>query len=118
MPTAPNVKIEQAVVDPKEQAKQTKSILSSEQAPTTVEQTPDFNTWRRIRDELGQPFDPERVTLRQMRQLRKDPMIAFGLHYIKVPLVTSEWHIEARDKNGPNAQVAAFVDAVLRKIYA
>lgn len=114
-----NVKIpDETIVDPKEQAKLEKSIYGLEQAPTVAEQTPDFNTWQRMRDVLGPPFDNERVTLNQMRQLRKDPMIGFGLHYIKVPIARSEWHIDARDKNGVNAQVAAFVDACIRIIWA
>jgi hypothetical protein len=45
-------------------------------------------------------------------------MIGFALHYRKVPLARAEWYIDARDKKGPNAQIAAFVDACLRKIYA
>lgn len=110
--------IESTQADPKEVAKVTKAILSKEQAPTSAQMTPDWTTWQAMRDVLGPPFDAERVTVRQMRQLRKDPMIAFGLHFRKVPLVRAEWHIDARDKSGPNAQVAAFVDAAIRQIYA
>lgn len=111
-------KLEQQGVDPRENAKMEKSVRGLEQAPTVVEQTPDQNTWQQMRDQLGPPFDNERITLRQCRQLRKDPMIAFGLHYIKVPLVVAPWHINAVDKDGPNAQIAAFVDAALRPVYA
>lgn len=119
MPTGPRKpQIPTQEVDPKEAAKLEASVLRRDQAPTLQDQTPDKTAWTTQRDELGPPFDSERVTLRQMRQLRKDPMIAFGLHYIKVPLAKAEWHIEARDKNGPNAQVAAFVDACLRIIYS
>lgn len=113
----PQIPIEEEV-DPKYRERMERSILSRDQAPTMAEQTPDFSTWQKLRDELGPPFDNERVTLRQMRQLRKDPMIAFGLHYRKVPIARAEWHIEARDKNGVNAQVQAFLDAALRRIYA
>ena len=113
-----NIKIDVATPpDPKEVDKLVKSTTSAEQAPTTAQQTPTQAQWQAQRDVLGPPFDSERVTLAQMRQMRKDAMIAFGLHYIKVPLVRAEWHIEARDKNGPNAQVAAFIDAALRQIY-
>lgn len=111
-------KIETTLVDPKELEKMRKSVLSAEQAPALSEMTPDQNTWSQFRDQLGPPFDSERVTLGQCRQIRKDPMVAFGLHYRKVPLARAEWHIDAYDKNGPNPQVAAFVDACLRKIYA
>ena len=112
------VKIDEGGVDPKEAGKIEKSVKGIDQAPTVAQQTPTQDAWTAMRDVLGPPFDSERVTLYQMRQMRKDAMIAFGLHYIKVPLVRAEWHIEARDKDGPNAQVAAFVDAALRPIYA
>ena len=114
----PKVKIDEGGVDPKEAAKIEKSVKGADQAPTVAQQTPTQDVWTAMSTALGPPFDSERVTLYQMRQMRKDAMIAFGLHYIKVPLVRAEWHIEARDKDGPNAQVAAFVDACLRMIYA
>jgi hypothetical protein len=111
-------KIEAAIVDPKDQDKQIKSVIGTEQAPTLAELSPDTNQWLQFGTQLGPPFDSERVTLTQCRQIRKDPMVAFGMHYRKVPLVRAEWHIDARDNNGPNPQVAAFVDSALRKIYA
>jgi hypothetical protein len=111
-------KIEAVIVDPKDQEKQIKSVIGTEQAPTLRELSPDQNAWTQFGTQLGPPFDSERVTLAQCRQIRKDPMVAFGMHYRKVPLVRAEWHIDARDKNGPNPQVASFVDSALRKIYA
>ena len=105
-------------IDPKLRDKMERSVLSRDQAPTMAEQTPDFSTWQRNRSELGPPFDNERITLAQMRQIRKDPMVAFGLHYRKVPLARTEFHMEARDRNGKNPQVAAFVDSCIRRIYA
>lgn len=105
-------------LDPKEADKLTRSVLSRDEAPTVSGLTPDFNTWQRNRDVLGPPFDDERITVAQMRQIRKEPMIAFGLHYRKVPIARAEWHINARDKNGKNPQVAAFVDAAIRRIWA
>jgi hypothetical protein len=113
-----NVKIDEGGVTPEDEAKIEKSVKGLDQAPTTAQMTPSQDQWTAFSTQLGPPFDSERVTLYQMRQMRKDAMIAFGLHYIKVPLVRAEWHIEARDKNGPNAQVAAFIDAALRPIYA
>lgn len=113
-----NSKIPVQEADPKEVEKLGKSIISKDQAPTVGEQTTSKTDWTRFSTQLGPPFDSERITLAQCRQIRKDPMVAFGLHYRKVPLVTSEWHINARDKKGPNPQVAAFVDACLRPIFA
>lgn len=111
-------KIESVITDPKEADKERKSLLGGEQAPTAAEMTPDAATAQANRATLGPPFDVERITLAQCRQIRKDPMVAFGLHFMKVPLVRAEWHIDARDRNGVNPQIAAFVDASLRQIYA
>jgi len=112
------VKIDEGGVDPKEAGKIEKSVKGTTQAPTVAQQTPAQDAWTAMSTALGPPFDSERITLYQMRQMRKDAMIGFGLHYIKVPIARAEWHIEARDKDGPNAQVAAFLDACLRPIYA
>lgn len=117
--SAVNTQIETAEVDPKELAKLEKSINSRDQAPTVAQSTPTNDDWKRFSTTLANPFDKDRApTLAQLRQIRKDPMIAFGLHYIKVPIGRANWVINARDKNGPNAQVAAFIDAAMRKIYA
>jgi len=113
-----NAKIDTATLDPKQQDKLIKSVVSAEQAPTTAQMTPTTGQFAALSSQLGPPFDSERVTFSQMRQMRKDSMIAFGLHYIKVPLARADWHIDARDKNGPNAQIAAFIDSALRPIYA
>lgn len=111
-------KIESGQVDPKEVAAIEKSLKGKEQAPTIAEQSLSSVDWKRVRDELGQPFDFERLSIKKLRQLRLDAMIAFGLHYRKTPLVRAQYHVEARDKNGPNAQVAGFMDAAWRKIHA
>jgi hypothetical protein len=113
-----NVQIDQTIIDAKENEKLEKALSSRDQAPTASEVTPSNDDWKRFSTTLGPPFDSERITLKQCRQIRKDPMVAFGLHYIKVPIARANWLIDARDKNGPNAQVAAFIDAALRKIYA
>jgi len=118
MPQVRKPKIETEGIDPKELQKLERAVLSGSEAPTTAQQTPEAQDWDRFRDSPGPPFDAERLTLAQMRQIRKHPMIAFGLHYRKVPIARSEWHIQARDKNGPNAQVAGFVDASLREIFS
>jgi hypothetical protein len=114
-----NTQIEESIVDPKELLKLEKSINSRDQAPTVAQSTPDSAAWKKTSTTLAQPYDSDRPpTLAQLRQIRKDPMIAFGLHYIKVPIARANWMIDARDKNGPNAQVSAFIDSALRKIYA
>jgi len=107
-----------SVIDPKVLQKQTKSVIGAEQAPTTRDQTPTDTDWKRLSTALGQPYDPTSVPLNKLREMREDPIIAFGLHYKRVPLVRANWHMDARDRNGPNAQVAAFMDAAWREIHA
>jgi hypothetical protein len=41
--------------------------------------------------------------LRKLREMREDPMIAFGLHYKIVPLVRANWHMDARDERPQRA---------------
>lgn len=60
----------------------------------------------------GRAFDAQHVTLRDLEQMRRDPMIAFGLMFIKVFLARAPWYIKSQD-----AQIAGFVDAALRRIY-
>lgn len=104
--------------DPRDLERLQKSIEGKEQAPTTRDQAPAGVDWKRLSQQLGAPFDPTQVPLRKLREMREDPMIAFAMHYIIVPLVRAKWHMEARDNNGPNAQVAAFMDAAWRMIHS
>jgi hypothetical protein len=57
-------------------------------------------------------FDPERITMKQRSQMRRDPMIALGLHFRKTTLINAPWHIECEDP-----QIAAFVENALRAVY-
>lgn len=54
-------------------------------------------------------FDPERISMKQMRQMRRDPTIAIGLHVAKSMIVNAPWRIESGDM-----RLAAFLDGVLR----
>lgn len=57
-------------------------------------------------------FDPNRITMRQRHQMRRDPMIAMGLHFIGVPIVNADYHFECDDE-----RVAQFVDRAYRAIH-
>lgn len=63
-------------------------------------------------NQLGQGFDATRIPTSKLYQMRRDPMIAFALQFVKVPLIRAPWYIECED-----AQIAAFVDKALRRIY-
>jgi hypothetical protein len=120
MPTTDiKASIDNGAVDPKEVAAIERSLKAREQAPTVLEQSGTYIDWKNVRDQLGQPhIMGRRPALRKLDEIRRDPMIAFGLHYRKTPLVRAEYHIEAVDKDGPNAQIAGFMDAAWRQIHA
>jgi hypothetical protein len=65
-----------------------------------------------ITGQIGR-FDPERITMKQKSQMRRDPQIALGLHVRLAMLVNSPWHMECEDP-----QVAAFATHALEAIYA
>jgi len=77
-----------------------------------------FNNWRDVADQLGDPFETERIALSQLRRMRRDPMIGFGLSFIKTPHVRARWYVNALDSSGPNAQIAAHLDENLRRVWA
>jgi hypothetical protein len=112
-------RVEGSVVDPKEQQKIEKSIKGKKElAPSVAEQSGTFVDWRKIRDELGQPFLGDRPPpLRKLKEMAKDPMLRFGMHYITTPHVRAQYHMDARDKDGPNAQIAGFMDSLWRPIH-
>lgn len=86
--------------------------LLMDKGPSSRAQSYQFVFWRQLGDQLGQPFDSTKIPLSKLYQMRRDPMLAFGLHFIKVPMIRAPWYIKCED-----AQVAAFVDTALRKIY-
>lgn len=95
-----------------QQLQRIRKQLLVDKGPSTRQQSYQFVFWRTLGDTLGQPFDSTKIPLSKLYQMRRDPMIAFALHYIKVPLIRANWYIKCED-----AQVAAFVDYALRKIY-
>ena len=98
-------------VTPEELARVQASILSQEQAPSSRQQLGNFANWKQIQDQLGQPFNNERVPLNKLKLMRRDPMIAFGLHFTKTPIVRAPWFVKSSD-----VQLAAFIDGALRPI--
>jgi hypothetical protein len=83
-----------------------------EYGPTTELSTGRWVRWEQVESTLGQPFDVTKIPLSKLHQMRRDPMIAFGLLFCKVPLIRARWYIKSE-----NAQISAFVDNALRSIY-
>lgn len=86
--------------------------LSQDRRPSTKQSTEQWVNWGAASEYLGQPFDSSRIPLSKLEQMQRDPMLSFGLMFIKVPLIRAPWYIKSAD-----AQRAAFIDAALRKIY-
>lgn len=57
--------------------------------------------------------DPTSVTFPFLRRMRRDHMIALGLHFITMPLLRATWYIES-----DNAKAAALADNILRPVFA
>lgn len=89
-----------------------KKRLSQNRRPTTRSSTDQWVNWSTMADVLGQPFDMTRIPLSKLEQMQRDPILSFGLMFIKVPLVRAPWYIKSTD-----AKRAAFVDNCLRRIY-
>lgn len=87
---------------------------SREYAPSTRVQTDSYRYFQEAQSAmLGAPYDVSKIPIDVLTQMKFDPMIMFAEHFITMPLLRARWHIECED-----AQVAAFVDGALRKIYA
>lgn len=109
--------VEGGSISPEEAARIRASVASKEQAPSVQAQTQLFGGWRQAADTLGSPFEVERIPLSKLHAMRRDPMLAFGLSFIKTPHMRAKWHIDARGPEGANAQIAAHLDHDLREIY-
>lgn len=100
-------------LDPQEKARVAASITSKEQAPSTRQQSAEYANWRAIANAPADQFNVERIPISMLRQMRRDPMISFALHFVRTPIIRAPWYIKCED-----AQIAAFVDYALRKIYS
>jgi hypothetical protein len=57
-------------------------------------------------------FNPDRITIRQMELMRRDPQIRLGMHFRKVPVARAPWRADSDDP-----QLAAFITEVLRPVW-
>lgn len=91
------------------------SRLVNERQPTVRTATGDsWVRWAEVASMLGQPHDMGgSIPFSKLEQMRRDPILAFGLSFIKVPLVRAPWYIKSSDP-----RIAAAVDGALRRIYA
>lgn len=95
---------------PQQQAAAIRKAADQDKAPSAKDVT---NTLPlSALDTVTSGFDVTRIPISRLRQMRRDPMIAFALFFIKAQLMRSRWMIQCSD-----AQVAAFIDNALREIY-
>jgi hypothetical protein len=105
---------EDGLLDPEENKKLGESIRKGrDRAPSTRIQTDSYRYFQESQSAmLGAPYDVSKIPIEVLTQMKFDSMIAFGDHFITMPLLNARWHIESED-----AQVASFIDNALRKIY-
>jgi hypothetical protein len=89
-----------------------KRRLAQNRKPTSRSASDQWVNWNSMAELLGQPFDMTKISLSKLEQMQRDPILSFGLMFIKVPLVRAPWYIRCTD-----AKRAAFVDNCLRRIY-
>lgn len=89
-----------------------KRLAQDRKFATTMGQTGTWVNWGELADILGQPFSVTQIPMSKLAQMRRDPLISFGLMFVKVPLIRANWHIESNDP-----QRAAFVENCLGQIY-
>lgn len=86
--------------------------LVTDRGPKTAASTGSWVNWGAEQSWLGQPWDNARIPLAKLEQMRRDPILAFGLMFCKVPLVRAPWYIKSSDP-----RIAAAVDGALRRVY-
>lgn len=101
----------QGAAEQKKLGSDVRGAASKDQAPSTRDSTvvnplSSLNT-------LTSKFDVTKIPIDKLHQMRRDPMIAFALFFVKASLMRARWVISCED-----AQVAAFVDNALREIYS
>jgi hypothetical protein len=111
----PGVGVPAGDIPPEEAAAIRASVGGPEQGPSSEARSA-YPNWRQVMDQLGDPYDTELIPISKLRMMRRDPIIGFGLSFIKTPHVRARWYIDAKDANGPNAQISAHLDHDLRRI--
>lgn len=83
-----------------------------DKGPSTRESSDRWVAWAKEESYLGQPFNANTIPISKLEQMQRDPILAFGLMFIKVPLIRAPWYIKSEDP-----QRASFIDNALRRIY-
>lgn len=100
-------------LDPEEQRRITESLKGREQSPSSRSASLAYQYFQQQMGELGEPYNVDRIPISVLKQMQRDPMVGFGLHFIYAPIYRSKWYIKCEDP-----RIAAFVDGALRRILA
>lgn len=106
--------VDDATLDQEENKKLGEDLRKGRnRGPSTRVQTDSYRYFQESQNALlGAPYDVSKIPIDVLHQMKFDSMIAFADHFITMPLLNARWHIECED-----AQVAAFIDNSLRRIY-
>ncbi len=89
-----------------------KKRLQMDRQPSAAASSSSWVNWSAESEFLGQPWDVTKIPLNKLEQMRRDPILAFALMFVKVPLIRAPWYVKCADP-----KIASAVDASLRKIY-
>lgn len=108
-----NLAVDSANPDSNELERISRRLQKSEQSPSARSSTDNYIFFQEIIQELGHPYDVTHIPISVCQQMQRDPMMAFGLHFIVLPIMGAHWHIECE-----RPDIAAFVDNAWRAIHA
>jgi len=95
----------------KDEALIRKRLQKPDQAPSSRQQSYSYQFFHEQVGSLGNPYDITRIPISVLEQMQRDPMIAFGMHFIKLPIIRSNWYIKCE-----RPDIATFIDNSLRRI--
>lgn len=105
------IKLADGPLTDKQKQEIARSLRTTEKAPSTRHFSDSYRYYQEQLEQVGTPYDVTRIPIPILQQMERDPMIAFGLHFIRTPIMRARWHIECE-----RADIAAFVDNALRRI--
>lgn len=108
-----NLGVDSAISTPEEISQTVDRLQKNEQAPSARAQSDQYRFFQEQISVLGQPYDVTRIPISVLQQMQRDPMLAFGLHFIHLPIMRANWYVKCE-----RPDIAAFMDNAWRRIHA
>src|ERR1044072_3080323 len=105
--------VDQAQPDAEQLKRINDNLRRGEQNPSARAQTDAYRFFQEVIDQLGKPYDVTRIPISICDQMQRDPMFAFGLHFIHLPIMRANWYIKCE-----RPDIASFIDNAWRGIHA